>query len=101
MTTPRRRIHRHWLAIGLLAFGFAVWAVGCKQGDGERCQKDSDCEGSRGDPQALTCNLATLTCSSASTSGQIDANVADGPPPDAAVDAVDAPPDSSIDAPTD
>ena len=32
-------------AIGLLARGFTVWAVGCEQGEGDRCQSDSDCKG--------------------------------------------------------
>ena len=100
MTPPRFRVTRHWLAIGLLALGLTIWALGCKQGEGQRCQSDRDCEGTRGDPGSLTCNLATLTCSSANTSGQIDATVPDGPPADAAIDAIDAPADAAmIDAP--
>jgi hypothetical protein len=92
MTTPRIR---RFLAIGLCAIGAAVLfssVGGCKQKEGERCQERGDCE------SPLVCNLATLTCSSESSSGQIDATVPDGPPVDAAVDATDAPIDSSIDA---
>jgi hypothetical protein len=93
MTTARpTRSRRHWLALALLAVLATGWAVGCGQGEGDRCQKRADCE------SPLVCNLATGTCTGENTSGQIDATVPDGPPPDAAVDAVDAPPDSSIDA---
>ena len=93
MTTPHPRHTppaRRWLALGLFAITAALWAIGCEQGDGERCQRDQDC----GSP--LTCNLATLTCSAENTSGQIDAGIADGPPADAAPDAA---PDAMIDAP--
>jgi hypothetical protein len=93
MSTPRPRTLRHWLALCAFAITAAVWAIGCDQGEGERCQSQGDCE------SPLVCNLATLTCSSANTSGQIDASVPDGPPADAAIDAIDAPPDAMIDAP--
>ena len=86
------RSRRHWLALALLAVLTAGWAVGCNQGEGERCQSQDDCE------SPLVCNLATGTCTSKNTSGQIDATVPDGPLPDAAVDAVDAQPDAMIDA---
>ncbi len=93
MTTARpTRSRRHWLALALLTMISIGWAVGCDQGEGERCQSQDDCV------SPLVCNLATGTCSSKNTSGQIDATVPDGPLPDAAVDAVDAAPDSSIDA---
>ena len=91
-STQNSRSRRHWLALALLAMITAGWIVGCDQGEGERCQSQDDCE------SPLVCNLATGTCSSKNTSGQIDATVPDGPPPDAAVDAVDALPDSSIDS---
>lgn len=55
----------------------------CKQGEGERCQVNDDC-----DPP-LVCNQAKSTCESTSGGG-FDAEVPDaidGPPtPDAAVD---------------
>ncbi len=92
MTTSRTRSRRHWIALAVLAMLTAGWAVGCDQGEGERCQTRDDCV------SPLVCNLATGTCSSKNTSGQIDATVPDGPLPDAAVDASDALIDSSIDA---
>jgi len=93
MTTPSLRHDywaRRWLALGLVAMASALWASGCDQGEGERCQSTRDCVA------PLKCNLATLTCSAESTAGQIDATIADGPPADAAVDAA---PDAMIDAP--
>jgi hypothetical protein len=46
----------------------AVLATGCKQGRGERCQVNEDCE------SPLTCNLATKVCvSPGDSSGEIDA----------------------------
>ena len=79
-------------AFAVLAILTAGWMVGCDQEEGQRCQTSDDCQ------SPLGCNLATLTCSSKNTSGQIDATVPDGPPPDAAIDAVDASPDAAIDA---
>jgi len=90
--TQVTRSRRHWLALALLAMLTVGWVVGCDQGEGDRCQSQDDCV------SPLVCNLATGTCSSKNTSGQIDATVPDGPLPDAAVDAIDALPDSSIDA---
>jgi hypothetical protein len=68
-----------------LVFMLAVLAtatyVGCKQGDGDRCQVNEDCESG-------VCNKAKGTCaSSGSATTDIDASVPDGPPVDAAVDA--------------
>ena len=86
MNHPRNT--RHWLALGLFAIVASIWAIGCEQDEGERCQRSSDC------PSNLVCNLATQTCSNDSTSGQFDAQIIDGPRADAAVDAApDAPPD--------
>jgi hypothetical protein len=64
----------------LVAFGLVA---SCKQGEGERCQVDDDCE----DP--LVCAQATQTCADNDTSSGIDAM--------APMDAPDAPP--SPDAP--
>lgn len=73
-----------------LVFGIAVCA-GCKQGEGERCQIDNDCE------QGLTCNAATQECQ---VPGSFIPDAApedddDAPAADAAT--VDAPP---VDAPS-
>jgi hypothetical protein len=90
--TQVTRSRRHWLALALLAMLTVGWAVGCDQGEGDRCQSQDDCV------SPLVCNLATATCSSKNTSGQIDATVPDGPLPDAAVALPDSSIDSSIDA---
>ncbi len=90
--TQVTRSRRHWLALAMLATLTAGWVASCNQSEGERCQNQDDCE------SPLVCNLATGTCSSKNTSGQIDATVPDGPLPDAAVDAL---PDSSIDSSVD
>ena len=63
------------VAIGLIA--------SCKQGEGERCQVDDDCE----DP--LVCAQATMTCADNDTSSGIDASL----PCDSALGCqLDAPP---------
>jgi hypothetical protein len=68
----------------LLALGVAS----CKQGEGQRCQVQSDCEA------GLQCNVGEGVCR-AVISGDVDAL----PPPDAPRDApVDAAPDAMIDA---
>lgn len=59
--------------------------VGCKQGEGERCQVNEDCESG-------ACNQAEGLCSTTGGQTMDDAEVPDGPPPDAAPDAMpDAP----------
>jgi hypothetical protein len=68
-----------------------LFAAGCKQGLGDRCQITSDCT------TPLVCNSATQTCQE-TTGGGIDAVVPDGPKPDAAID---APADAPRDAPPD
>jgi hypothetical protein len=67
--------------------------VGCKQGKGERCQIDTDCQ------SPLTCNVATMACQGP-TSGDVDARVPDAPKSinDAGVDATS---DAASDAPRD
>lgn len=63
-----------------------------KQGEGERCQVDNDCQ------SPLVCNRAKNTCQS-TTGGDLDASVIDAGPADAAVDAaVDAALDAALDA---
>jgi|LNFM01.2.fsa_nt_gb hypothetical protein len=67
----------------------------CKQGEGERCQVNEDCE------DGLTCSSATQTCEERATATPIDAVVPDAQPVDAAIDAMppDAPPDAPDAAP--
>ncbi len=62
----------------------------CRQGEGDRCQVNADCE------SPLVCNQATQTCAKTSGGG-IDAEVPDPPMADAALP--DAPVDAMIDAP--
>lgn len=54
--------------------------AGCKQGEGERCQVDNDCQ------SPLVCNKAKNTCQGTS-GGDLDASIPDGPKVDAAGDA--------------
>ena len=69
----------------LLAFGLVA---SCKQGEGERCQVNEDCE------SPLVCAQATQTCADNNTSSGIDATPpVDGPP------VPDGPPDAMLDAP--
>jgi hypothetical protein len=57
----------------------------CKSGEGERCQVNVDCA------NGLVCNKAKNTCQT-TTGGDLDADVPEMPPADAAIDAVpDAP----------
>lgn len=69
-------------AIVIASLGLVLCVLGgaasCKQGPGERCQRDSDCE------QGV-CTVATNTCDTR------DGGALDVPPA----------PDASIDAPTD
>jgi hypothetical protein len=48
----------------------------CKQGEGERCQVNDDCE------SPLVCAQATHTCASSQSSSGIDANLPLDAPPD-------------------
>jgi hypothetical protein len=67
--------------------------VGCKQGQGERCQVDSDCE------TGLLCAPATKTCEQ-TASGGFDASP-DAIPIDAGIDGMpdaEPMPDAMIDA---
>jgi hypothetical protein len=65
----------------------AIAITSCKQGLGERCQVDDDCESNK-------CNQAEHICATGGEGGGIDAL----PPIDApAVDATDAPVDMPVD----
>jgi hypothetical protein len=64
------------LGLGLLTLG---GIASCKQGEGERCQVQTDCE------DGLECNEAEGVCRSFQA-GDLDAQ----PPPDAPIDAPDA-----------
>jgi hypothetical protein len=74
----------------VIAFAAVVGAMAaCKQGEGERCQVEEDCE------DGLICNAATNTCESMNVVGAdgdflpdggtptVDARPADARPPDA------------------
>jgi hypothetical protein len=65
------------VAVAAIAAGF----VACRQGKGDRCQVNTDCQ----DP--LLCSSATGTCVGSGAMNEIDATVPDGPKIDAAVDA--------------
>ncbi|HWU89894.1 MAG TPA: hypothetical protein VN253_21680 [Kofleriaceae bacterium] len=70
-------------AIAIASLGLTLLGLGaiasCKQGEGERCQVQADCE------DGLTCNEAEKICrGSAKNSQDIDAPLA----PDAAPDAM-------------
>lgn len=92
-----RRLALAALVVATLVAGAVT---SCKQGEGERCQRESDCSG------GLVCNQATGLCQSsiggADGNIQPDANTTiDGPDaevPDAAIDADDV--DADIDADT-
>jgi hypothetical protein len=81
-------MRRFAVAVLAVASLVAVAVTSCKQGEGERCQRESDCSG------GLVCNQATGLCQS-SQSGA-DGNIQ----PDASIDGPDAPevPDADIDA---
>lgn len=66
-----------------------VTIVSCKQGEGERCQINDDCE------SPLVCNMAKNTCQG-SGRGDFDAGTIDMVPADAAIDAS---PDTMPDSP--
>ncbi len=71
---------RSWLK----SFSFVVLALGllgCKQGEGEVCQINDDCQ------EGLECNAGTRRCQKPGTVGTPDASVDE---PDAAVDEPDA-----------
>jgi hypothetical protein len=70
------------VAVVAIAAGF----VACKQGKGDRCQVNADCE------SGLLCSSATGTCVGSGAMNEIDATVPDAPRFDAAIDAMrDAP----------
>ena len=72
------------LALSLLALGAVA---SCMQGEGERCQIQSDCE------EGLVCNVGEGVCRKEAAAGSIDAL----PPPDAPPDAPTRP-DAPLDA---
>lgn len=76
-------IRAGYVLAGVLALGALA---GCKEGVGETCQIDADCD------KDLICNLAQKVCAVPGTSGDLDA----GAVPDAPID---APTDAAADAP--
>ncbi len=78
-----------WFARGLVLTLCLVAFGGCKQGVGERCEIDSDCE------DGLTCSESKHECTGsgeATDAGFIDAQFGDARPDDAEV--IDGPPGS-------
>jgi hypothetical protein len=69
------------------AVALACCLAGCKQGEGEVCQIDDDCE------SGLECNAGTNLCQKRGTAatgadaGTVDANIPDAAVPDAGIDA--------------
>jgi hypothetical protein len=87
----KRITARTFLPAALLALlSLGIFAA-CKQGEGERCQVNADCD------DGLTCNQGTdpPSCQSANANNPIDATVPDADPdgPVDSNDAADAPPD--------
>ena len=87
------------LAVAVLVVASLVAGAitSCKQGEGERCQRESDCSG------GLVCNQATGLCQSSQSGAdgniQPDANMTiDGPDAEVPDAQVDAEPDAEIDA---
>jgi hypothetical protein len=72
-------VKRVLFACVLAASASIVTIAACKQGQGDRCQVDEDCE------SGLVCNKAKNTCQS-TTGGDLDADIVDAVP--------DAPPDT-------
>jgi len=75
-------MRRLLIALSLTALFTLGLVASCKQGEGERCQVDDDCE----DP--LVCAQATQTCADNDTSSGIDASIP--------TDAPDAMPDAFV-----
>ena len=74
------------LAVAFVAALFPIALVAsCKQGEGERCQVDADCE------SPLVCAQATHLCADNDTSSGIDALPPIDAPAEAAVDSTVAP----------
>lgn len=90
----KRRYRIALLVAVATALGGGLLAA-CKQGEGERCQVNDDCE------DGLNCSVATQTCEERASVTEIDATVPDAEPADAAIDAMppDAPPDAPDAAP--
>jgi hypothetical protein len=79
---------KHVVALAIASaatIGAIVLVSSCKQGEGDRCQVDADCEA------PLVCN-GEKYCSSTAMVG-FDAEVPIDAPADAMIDAPDAPPD--------
>jgi len=89
--------------LGLLVAFLAAGLLACKEGEGSRCQVDSDCK------SGLVCNRATDTCQDSAdidpdASFEPDAMLDQDAPvdgPSDAADAADAAGDGATDAPSD
>ena len=69
--------------VALFVFGAALAGafVACKQGKGDRCQVNADCQ------DGLLCSSATGMCVGSGAMNEIDASVPDAPKVDAMRDA--------------
>ena len=85
--TPRMRFRLTAFLGSLLLAG---WLASCKQGEGEVCQIDDDCE------TGLECNAGTMRCQSPGADRADASPRADAGAPDAGVDA--GVPDAGFDA---
>lgn len=89
MTHKRITVRTFLPAVLLALLSLGIFAA-CKQGEGERCQVNADCD------DELICNQGTDPPScQATVGGGIDATVPDADPdgPVDSTDATDAPPD--------
>ena len=68
------------LTRGFVIVAFLALGAGCKQGEGDRCQIDDDCEGT------LVCSTSEHVCRSTTSSPSVDAMVDARSPADAGPD---------------
>lgn len=76
----------------LVAVAVSASVSACKEGEGSRCQVDTDCQGD------LICNKATDTCQD---SADVDPDASFEPDAMVIIDAPDASADAMADAPAD
>ena len=69
---------KKWFALFVFGAAIAAGFVACKQGKGDRCQINADCQ------DGLLCSAATGTCVGSGAMNEIDATVPDAPKGDAA-----------------
>lgn len=77
MNRPVMPVFLRTIAIACLIAAGTAGGVGCKQGEGDVCQINDDCE------DDLECNAGTRRCQRPGTVTPADAAVPDAPVPDA------------------